>query len=48
MKKSIFRLLNKINQVALPKLSQKDPATLNKWQQAILAYRYYVLTQSLD
>lgn len=48
MKKSFFKLLNSINKAALPKLSHKDPSSLSKWQQAILAYRYYVLTQSLD
>lgn len=48
MKKSIFKLLNKVNKAVLPKFSQKDPAQLEKWQQAIIAYRYYVLTQSLD
>ncbi len=48
MKKAFFKLLNKVNKAALPKLSDKDPATLSKWQQGLLAYRYYVLTQSLD
>ena len=48
MKKSIFRLLNKINKAVLPKLSDKDPNTLTKIQRGILAYRYFVLTNSLD
>lgn len=48
MRKAFFSILNKVNRAALPKLSQKDPAKLTKWQQAVLAYRYYVLTQSLD
>ncbi|MBD1432657.1 hypothetical protein H8B06_07470 [Sphingobacterium sp. DN00404] len=48
MTKSIFRLLNKLNRTILPKLSGKDPGKLTKWEQAILAYRYYVLTRSLD
>ncbi|WP_165384656.1 hypothetical protein [Sphingobacterium corticibacterium] len=48
MTKSIFRLLNKLNRSILPKLSGKDPSKLTKWEQAILAYRYYVLTRSLD
>ncbi|WP_165592820.1 hypothetical protein [Chryseobacterium sp. JAH] len=48
MKKSIFRLLNKINKAVLPKLSDKDPSKLTKVQKGILAYRYFVLTNSLD
>ncbi|WP_165590522.1 hypothetical protein [Chryseobacterium aquaticum] len=48
MKKSIFRLLNTINKKVFPKLSDKDPAKLTKIQKGILAYRYFVLTNSLD
>ena len=48
MKKSIFRFLNKINKAVLPKLSDKDPMKLTKLQKGILAYRYFVLTNSLD
>ncbi|SKB53868.1 MULTISPECIES: hypothetical protein [Chryseobacterium] len=48
MKKSIFRFLNKMNKAVLPKLSDKDPTKLTKVQKAILAYRYFVLTNSLD
>jgi DNA-directed RNA polymerase subunit H (RpoH/RPB5) len=48
MKKAFFKTLNKINKWFLPKLSKKDPAQLSKFEQAIVAYRYYVLIQSLD
>jgi len=48
MKKSIFRFLNKINKAVLPKLSDKDPTKLTKLQKGIIAYRYFVLTNSLD
>ncbi|WP_390450756.1 hypothetical protein [Chryseobacterium sp. Alg-005] len=48
MKKSFFRLLNRINKAVLPKLSNKDPNTLTKLQKGILAYRYFVLINSLD
>ncbi|MCE3076690.1 hypothetical protein [Chryseobacterium gwangjuense] len=48
MKKSFFRLLNKMNKVILPKLSDKDPNKLTKFQKGILAYRYFVLINSLD
>ncbi|WP_163875092.1 hypothetical protein [Parapedobacter sp. SGR-10] len=47
MKKSLFKLLNTINKIVLPKYSRKDPATLSKLQQGIVAYRYYVLIHSL-
>ncbi|EJL72446.1 hypothetical protein [Chryseobacterium populi] len=48
MKKTFFRLLNTINKAVLPKLSNKDPNTLTKLQKGILAYRYFVLVNSLD
>ncbi|SDH59130.1 hypothetical protein SAMN05421846_101244 [Chryseobacterium taeanense] len=48
MKKSFFRWLNKVNKAVLPKLSDKDPTKLTKIQKAILAYRYFVLVNSLD
>lgn len=48
MKKSVFRFLNKINKAVLPKLSDKDPATLTKLQKGILAYRYFVLVNSME
>ncbi|WP_194285681.1 hypothetical protein [Sphingobacteruim zhuxiongii] len=48
MKKGFFKLLNKINKAVLPSYTKLDPAKLSKLQQAVVAYRYYVLTQSLD
>ncbi len=48
MKKSLFKLLNRINKKILPKYSQQDPSKLSKIQQAIVAYRYYVLIHSLE
>jgi hypothetical protein len=48
MKKSFFRFLNKINKAVLPKLSDKDPNNLTKFQKGILAYRYFVLIHSLE
>ncbi|UIR57923.1 hypothetical protein LZQ00_08890 [Sphingobacterium sp. SRCM116780] len=46
--KNIYKLLNKINKLILPKYAKKDPSTLTKYQQAIVAYRYFVLIRSLD
>lgn len=48
MKKSFFKLLNSINKKVLPKLSDKDPSSLTKIQKGILAYRYFVLINSMD
>ncbi|PRB00152.1 hypothetical protein CQ046_20070 [Chryseobacterium sp. MYb7] len=48
MKKSFFRLLNAVNKKVLPKLSGKDPNSLTKIEKGILAYRYFVLVNSLD
>jgi hypothetical protein len=48
MKKSFFRLLNRMNKAILPKLSDKDPNKLTKIQKGILAYRYFVLINSLE
>lgn len=48
MKKSFFKFLNKINKAVLPKYSKKDPMKLKKFEQAVVAYKYYVLIHSLD
>jgi hypothetical protein len=48
MKKKFFFTLNEINKKVLPKLGDQDPLKMNKFQKAILAYRYYVLINSLD
>lgn len=48
MKKALFKVLVKINNAILPSLYKKDPNKLSTWQEAILGYRYWVLTQALD
>ncbi len=48
MRKSVFKVLNKINRMVLPKLSDKDPSRLTKLQKGILAYRYFVLVNSME
>jgi len=48
MKKNLFKILNKINQLVLPKYAKQDPTKLSKLQQAVVAYRYYILVNSLD
>jgi len=47
MKRAFFKTLVRINNALLPKLSGKDPSKLSKAQQAILAYRYWALINSM-
>jgi hypothetical protein len=46
--KIIFKFINKINKLILPRYAKKDPSKLKKYQQAIIAYRYFILIRSLD
>ena len=48
MKKFFFGLVNRLNIAILPSYSKLDPAGLTKLQQAVVAFRYYVLIQSKD
>lgn len=48
MKKQLFKLLVKLNNTVLPSLYKKDPMKLTTMQKAILGYRYWVLTNSLN
>lgn len=48
MKKSFFKILNSINKKILPSYIGKDPAKLSKVQQAVLAFRYWILVQSKE
>ena len=48
--KSMFKILAKLNKAVLPSFTKQglDPIKAKKWQKAIIAYRYYVTTKSLD
>jgi len=48
MKKAFFKIVNQINKAVLPKYSTKDPSKLTRLQQAVVAYRYFVLIRALD
>jgi len=50
MKKIAFKSLAKINKALLPSFSKKqlDLSTANKFQMAIIGWRYYVTKNSLD
>lgn len=47
MKKTLFRLLARLNKLLLPKLWGKDLARLSKTQKAIAGWRYYVTRNAL-
>jgi hypothetical protein len=47
MKKSVFRILAKINKIILPRYSKKDLNRLSKVDKALIAYRYWVTLNSL-
>ncbi|MEE1944442.1 hypothetical protein VRU48_04935 [Pedobacter sp. KR3-3] len=48
MKKQIFKLLVKLNKLVLPSYYKKDPMKLSSFQKAILGFRYWALTNSLE
>lgn len=48
MKKSLFKLLARLNQRLLPRYSQRDLNQLSKVDQAIIAFRYWVTKNALD
>jgi len=48
MKKQFFKLLAKFNKVVLPKFYKRDLSKLKKWEKAIVGYKYWVTTNSLN
>lgn len=42
MKKVIFRILATLNRFILPRYSKRDLSKLSKFDQALIAYRYWV------
>lgn len=48
MKIKFFKFLNKLNKALLPKYGNRDPLKLKKYQQAIIAYRYFILMRALE
>jgi hypothetical protein len=47
MKKSLFRLLARINKLILPRYSKRDITRLSKVEKLIVAYRYWITKNSL-
>lgn len=48
MKTSFFKLLVRINKAILPSYYNRDPLKLSTFQKAVLGYRYWALTNSLN
>ncbi|MBU2996929.1 SsrA-binding protein [Cellulophaga baltica] len=50
MKKSLFKVLAKINKLILPSFSKKslDLSKATKFQLAIIGWRYYVTINAID
>jgi hypothetical protein len=50
MKKSLFKILAKINKAVLPSYSKKglDLSKASKFQMALIGWRYFVTTNALD
>jgi hypothetical protein len=49
-KNRMFKILAQINKLILPSFTKSglDLAKANKWQMAIIGYRYYVTTRALE
>ncbi|WP_162926554.1 hypothetical protein [Pedobacter chitinilyticus] len=48
MKKAFFKALVKLNKLVLPSYYQKDPMRLSTFQKAVLGFRYWALTNSME
>ncbi|MEO5600895.1 MAG: hypothetical protein ABIR06_08210 [Cyclobacteriaceae bacterium] len=47
MKKSLFVVMARINRFILPRYSKRDISRLNKLDQAIIAFRYWITKNAL-
>lgn len=47
MRKTLFRLLARINRAALPKQWDRDLSRLSKCRKLLVAYRYWVTRNAL-
>jgi hypothetical protein len=48
MKRFFFRFLARLNKVLLPSMAKRDLARLPAWAKLLVAYRYWVTTNSLE
>lgn len=48
LKKTVFKILARLNKIILPRYSKRDLSRLSKLDQAIIAYRYWTTVNALD
>lgn len=48
MKRTLFKILARFNKMVLPSFGKRDLTRLSKWEKALVAYRYWVTTNSLE
>jgi hypothetical protein len=48
VRKFVFRLLAALNRHILPRYSRRDLARLGKFDKLIIAFRYFIVRNSLD
>lgn len=48
LSKTFFKILARINKVVMPRYSKRNIGRLSKFDQALIAYRYWVTKNSLD
>jgi hypothetical protein len=48
MKRALFKALARLNKLFLPSYGKRDLTKLSKFDKAIIAYRYWITTNSLD
>lgn len=48
MKKSLFKILARINKWVLPRYSKRDITRLSKFDQALIGFRYWVTKNALE
>ncbi len=48
VKKTVFKILARLNKLILPRYSKRDLSKLTKFDQAIVAYRYWVTVNAIE
>jgi hypothetical protein len=48
MQRFFFKTLASLNKVLMPRFSKRDLSRLKKWEQALIAYRYWVTKNALE
>ena len=48
LNKKFFKILAKINKTVMPSFGKKDLTKLSKIEKGMVAYRYWVTTNSMD